>query len=78
MRRKRCLAGDLWEAIGERLQSIGTRRLGLWRSPLNHILTRGPLARRLLALAGTVPDRRRLRMTYEHLCAALDSGTVLN
>lgn len=78
MRRQRCLAGDLWECIGERLQSIGSPRFGLWRSTLNHIQTRGPLARRLLALAGSHPDRRRLRATYEHLCAALDSGTALN
>lgn len=76
--RPRCHAGYLWECIGAMLESCGAPRRALWHAPLDHILTRGTLACRLLAAAGVAPDRRRLRRVYGQLCDALQSGAPLD
>lgn len=73
-----CHAGELWERIGERLAAQDAPRTALWRAPLDRILTRGTLARRLLARGGRTPDRRRLHEICERLCDALETGTPLD
>jgi carboxylate-amine ligase len=76
--RDRCRAAALWECIAERLAAIGTPRLPIWRGALDHILVRGTLARRLLALAGREPTRSRLQATYGALCDALEAGRAID
>jgi hypothetical protein len=44
---------------------------GSWTGPLETILGRGPLARRMLAAAGEVPGRTELRRLSERLCDCL-------
>ena len=47
-----------------------------WRRPLEIILERGPLARRILEAVGARPDRERLSSVYRRLCDCLDAGTL--
>jgi carboxylate-amine ligase len=46
----------------------------LIEAPLHTILARGPLARRLLAAAGTAPDAARLRSLCAELADCLHDG----
>jgi gamma-glutamyl:cysteine ligase YbdK (ATP-grasp superfamily) len=78
MRSGSCSAAGLWEAIAERLEAMHAPRIGLWRGPLAHILGRGTLARRLLAIAGRKPSRARLHRAYAAVCDALEAGTPLD
>ena len=48
-----------------------------WTAALQGILDRGPLARRLLALAGPAPDRAALQRVAEALCRSLDDDVPL-
>ena len=78
VRSSSCLAGALWDSIGERLEVLQTPRRALWRAPLAHVLARGTLARRLVEIAGRHPSRARLHRTYGALCDALESGVPLD
>ena len=72
--RRDCSAGALWEAIAERLERENAPHASLWRAPLEFVLLRGPLARRLLRAVGPRPDRGALHELYTALCAALNEG----
>jgi len=72
--RSECTAGVLWEAIAERLDRENARYASLWRAPLEFILVRGSLARRLLRAVGPRPDRAALHELYKALCDALQAG----
>lgn len=48
-----------------------------WTPALQNILDQGPLARRLLALAGPAPDRRALARVAETLCRSLAGNQPL-
>ena len=78
LKRTRCRAAALWEAVGAKLQSLGAARRDLWRQPLDHILNRGTLARRLVEITGRHPTRARLRATYGALCDALAAGCPID
>ncbi|MFZ5759878.1 MAG: glutamate-cysteine ligase family protein [Thermodesulfobacteriota bacterium] len=69
---KRLTAGELWQALAE--QTIADDHPG--RQEINFLLRHGPLARRILAITGAVPDRNRLRDVYGELCACLARGTM--
>jgi glutamate---cysteine ligase / carboxylate-amine ligase len=72
--RSDCTAGALWERVAERLDRENARYASLWRGPLEFVLTRGPLARRLLRAIGPRPDRAALHELYTALCDALQTG----
>jgi len=74
VRRSECTAAVLWEAIAERLDRENARYTSLWRKPLEFILLRGSLARRLLRAVGPRPDRAALHELYTALCDALQAG----
>ena len=78
LKRSRCRAAALWEEIAARLATLNTPRVALWRRPLEHILNRGTLARRLIEIAGRDPTRARLGSTYETLCDALEAGCPID
>jgi hypothetical protein len=60
-------AEELWRHLA--------RELDIASEPLQLILDRGPLARRLLAALGDHPDRSRFQTVYQELCHCLESGT---
>jgi len=70
----RCSAGELWRHLLETtlFARQGTGRI--WREPLELILSRGTLARRILEAAGTDPTRARLLAICRRLCDCLASG----
>jgi gamma-glutamyl:cysteine ligase YbdK (ATP-grasp superfamily) len=76
--RRECTAGDLWSSIAERLDRENTRHAAAWRGPVEFVLTRGPLARRLLRAIGPRPSRGALHELYMALAAALDSGKLFD
>jgi hypothetical protein len=67
-------AGALWEAIAERLDRENSTYAPLWRNSIEFVLTRGPLARRLLRAVGARPSRAVLHELYAAMCDALDAG----
>jgi gamma-glutamyl:cysteine ligase YbdK (ATP-grasp superfamily) len=72
--RRECTAGALWETIAERLDRENARYATLWKGPLEFVLLRGPLARRLLRATGPRPSRAALHELYAALCDALAQG----
>jgi len=61
-------AGELGRRI--RIEVVPEHRD--YTPPLDRILDRGPLARRILEATGPRPDRARLHAVYAQLCACLD------
>jgi hypothetical protein len=78
MRRNPMTAGELWLRIAERVEASGARHHGLWARPADFVLTRGPLARRLLDALGPEPARPDLRAAYRALCESLASGRMFD
>ena len=74
MSRKDCDAGNLWAAIAERLEREHATHAGVWRTSLEYVLTRGPLARRLLRAIGPRPSHGALHELYTALADALEAG----
>jgi glutamate---cysteine ligase / carboxylate-amine ligase len=72
--RRECSAGALWENIAERLEREGSTYARLWRGTMEFVLTRGPLARRLLRAVGPRPSRAALHELYSALSEALETG----
>lgn len=67
-------AAEVWSAIIQEVDRESNRPLAEWRETLDLILSRGPLARRILAAAGPRPDQMRLRAVYRTLADALEAG----
>lgn len=74
MQRRDCTAGVLWEHIAERLERVGSAHARVWRPVAEYVLTRGPLARRLLRAVGPRPSRGALHELYTALADALQEG----
>ena len=71
-------AGALWWRIAERVGATGATHRELWAAPMDLILTRGPLARRLFDALGATPTRGDMRDTYRELCASLAAGRMFD
>lgn len=72
-----CTAADLWRHLWMRTRG----RIGddpALTQPVEHILTHGTLARRILAAVGSEPDRRRLRAVYASLADCLAGGRMFD
>jgi gamma-glutamyl:cysteine ligase YbdK (ATP-grasp superfamily) len=69
-----CSAAALWQRIADALEASGAPHAQLWWAPLQRILSRGTLARRLLAAAGAAPGREALGDVYRRLCDCLHEG----
>ncbi|MGZ5115612.1 MAG: carboxylate-amine ligase [Burkholderiales bacterium] len=67
-------AGNLWNAIAERLDRENAPRASVWRAPVEFALTRGPLARRLLRAIGPRPSHHALHELYSALADTLAAG----
>lgn len=65
--------GEAWQRIVARLRKRADWSPE-WDAPLDVILERGPLARRILAATGPAPNHDRLRAVYGRLCDCLAGG----
>jgi gamma-glutamyl:cysteine ligase YbdK (ATP-grasp superfamily) len=73
----RCSAQALWRRLIEQMQ--GERRLSAaWRKPLQVMLDRGPLARRILRAVGDDHSRTNLETIYRKLCDCLHQGRMFS
>jgi len=70
----RCAAGELWRHLLEATLFAQPDAGGAWREPLELILSRGTLARRILKAVGAEPSRARLLATGRRLCDCLAAG----
>ena len=71
---KPCTAGEVWAHLMEAIPaSPGDDE---FRRPLNAILERGTLARRILAALGDSPSHERMRSVYGRLCETLANGEI--
>lgn len=70
---RQCQAGELWRHLVE-MTSLG--RSECWRRPLQVMLERGPLARRILRAVGRDCAKVRLHEVYGELCECLASGEM--
>lgn len=72
-------AGAVWRHLIDR-HLWGTDGAEEWLEPLELILERGPLARRILramgAENGAAPDRERMRDVYGEMCGCLEEGRL--
>ena len=68
-------AGEVWRHLAASLM-FGTPADKEWRRPLEILLERGPLARRILTALGPDPSRARLSQVYGRLCDCLDAGEL--
>jgi glutamate---cysteine ligase / carboxylate-amine ligase len=67
-------AGVLWQHIAEKLDRANSPRASVWRPIAEYVLTRGPLARRLLRAVGPRPSRGALHELYSALANSLQAG----
>jgi hypothetical protein len=75
---RRCSARELW---AELLEASLFREPGAarpWQQPLELILTRGTLARRVLDAVGPEVDAARLHAVYRQLCDCLATGELFH
>jgi gamma-glutamyl:cysteine ligase YbdK (ATP-grasp superfamily) len=73
---RRCSAGDLWRALLDASAHDPRLAGAWWRPPIDVILARGPLARRILRAVGDDPPRDRIRAVYAILCECLHDGRM--
>jgi hypothetical protein len=69
-------AGEVWQHLVARCRAAGLLADEPWRAPLDAILGRGPLARRIARALGPSPERRRILDVYERLCDCLLEGEL--
>ena len=74
VRRRECTAHALLSSLAEDLERRNSANAALWRAPLEYVLDRGPLARRLLRALGPRPSRAALHELYSALCGALQAN----
>jgi len=70
---RQCQAGELWRHL---VETAVLNRFRHWREPLQVILQRGPLARRILRAVGPDCSRARLHEVYGKLCDCLATGQM--
>jgi gamma-glutamyl:cysteine ligase YbdK (ATP-grasp superfamily) len=73
---RRMSAGELWRRIAERLGTNGARHHALWARPADIVLTRGPLARRLVDVLGPRPSHGDMYAVYRELSDHLAAGSM--
>jgi gamma-glutamyl:cysteine ligase YbdK (ATP-grasp superfamily) len=71
-----CTAGELWNALVGRMLADDPRQAQHWGEPLQTILEKGPLARRMLRAAGDDVSPGRLQAVYRELCDCLHDGRM--
>ncbi|HYD63693.1 MAG TPA: glutamate-cysteine ligase family protein [Noviherbaspirillum sp.] len=71
-----CTAGELWNALVDRMMADDPQQAQHWGEPLQTILERGPLARRILRAVGNGVSPARLQAVYRELCDCLHDGRV--
>jgi gamma-glutamyl:cysteine ligase YbdK (ATP-grasp superfamily) len=71
---KKATAGELWAHLGERLCGVKDYPLAQRRADFEHIMTKGCLARRILAATGASPKPERIAEVYRRLCGTLAEG----
>ncbi|HVR73398.1 MAG TPA: glutamate-cysteine ligase family protein [Planctomycetota bacterium] len=69
-------AGGLWRHLAREVFRAGAAREEAWRAPLDRILERGPLARRILTALGGDTRRESLARVYGRLCECLEAGEL--
>lgn len=69
-------AGEAWQALLDRFPPHDPA--GEWTAPLQTILGRGPLARRLVAALGPEPGRSELAEVYGRLCGCLEENRTFD
>jgi len=69
-------AADLWRHIAQAVGTSGRAADPSVRPAVETILERGPLARRILAAAGSAPPRDRIAAVYRELCECLAAGRM--
>jgi carboxylate-amine ligase len=72
--RNDCNARNVWETIAERLDRERASRMSVWRQPIEFVLARGPLARRLLRAIGPRPSHAAVHELYMAFADALHEG----
>jgi glutamate---cysteine ligase / carboxylate-amine ligase len=73
---QRCSAGDLWAHLVERMLQDGEEEMAQWRAPLQTILRKGTLARRILRAVDGDFSRPRLDAVYRQLADCLHQGQM--
>jgi gamma-glutamyl:cysteine ligase YbdK (ATP-grasp superfamily) len=73
---RRCRAHELWAHLIEQMEQQDFEHAPLWKEPLQTILDKGPLARRILRAVGTDCSRKRLEPVYRELCDCLQEGRM--
>lgn len=70
---RHCQVGELWRHF---IETTSLSRSEYWREPLQVILERGPLARRILQAVGQDFSKTRLYEVYGELCECLARGQM--
>ena len=70
---RQCQAGELWRHF---VETTSLSRSEYWREPLQVMLERGPLARRILRAVGQDCSKTRLHEVYAKLCDCLEKGQM--
>ena len=71
-----CMAGELWQHLLETTLYPDPGSAAPWHEPLANIMSRGPLAQRILRAVGDDYRRDSLREVYGRLCRCLERGTL--
>jgi carboxylate-amine ligase len=72
-----CTAAELWRHVTMPL-TTGNYPVAAYKPELDHILTRGCLARRIMRAVGETGDAARIRAVYRHLCDVLAKGALFD
>ncbi|GAB3549576.1 glutamate-cysteine ligase family protein [Noviherbaspirillum agri] len=71
-----CRAEELWECLVERMMEENDYETARWRTPLQTILRKGTLARRILQAVGSDYSRPQLHAVYRELSDCLQEGRM--
>lgn len=72
----RCRASELWQHLIETVLPASSVYNEKWEAPLETILTRGTLARRISRALGENPSREKLYEVYDTLCTCLTENKM--
>ena len=74
--RPRCAASEAWHALLDKVTDEAGGHDVWWRAPIDVMLRRGPLARRILRSLDGDPSRERISVVYRALCECLEQGRL--